>query len=181
MRETFRYADKLLDGYERDAAYWIQFKADGHVHALTTEGKLDRREYDRETPEVQGAWSTDKKHGKWKPSIHMKKEYARIFLEITKVRVERVQDITREDSMAEGVDWRTCGGFQTERQLRQMIKGGATVTTIDYVDGFKKLWDSIHAKRGYSWESNPYVWVLDFKQTESISTTNQKEQDNGPS
>jgi len=76
----------------------------------------------------------------WRPSIFMPRWASRITLEITEVRVERLQEISREDSLAEGVSW------QDYKQ--------------DYKWAFAKLWDSLNAKRGYSWEVNPWAWVL---------------------
>jgi hypothetical protein len=78
----------------------------------------------------------------WKPSIFMPRWASRITLEIVNVRVERVQDISEEDAKAEGV---TCPSFINPRQA--------------YYD----LWDSINAERGYGWDVNPYVWVIEFK------------------
>ena len=79
---------------------------------------------------------------KWKPSIHMPREAARIFLRVTNVRVERVQDITAHDAIREGME---------------------SEIPFDTVDEFKELWNNLNAKRGYSWESNPWVWVIDFE------------------
>lgn len=79
--------------------------------------------------------------GKWRPSIFMPRWASRILLEITNVRVERVQEINEADALAEGVGFWGC----------------------DTIEVFQNLWDSINAKRGYSWESNPWVWVIEFK------------------
>jgi hypothetical protein len=87
--------------------------------------------------------------GGWKPSIHMPKRAARIFLEITDVRVERVQDISEEDVLNEG--------FRMDST--EIIKFG-------YKGAFRYLWNSINAKRGYSWESDPWVWVIGFRRWE---------------
>ena len=76
----------------------------------------------------------------WKPSIHMKREAARIFLEIKSVSVGRLQDITDADAHAEGMDSPSYPIIQ-----------------------FKDLWEEINAKRGYSWDSNPWVWVIEFE------------------
>ena len=87
----------------------------------------------------------------WKPSIHMPKDAARIWLEITDIRVERVQDITEEDAFNEGV-------------LTSTLNHPHYVYT--FREGFQHLWDSINAKRDngkYSWEQNPWVWVVEFK------------------
>lgn len=78
----------------------------------------------------------------WKPSIFMPRWASRITLEVVSVRVERVQDISEEDCIAEGV---TCPDFINPRQA--------------YYD----LWDSINADRGHSWEKNDWVWVIEFK------------------
>lgn len=89
---------------------------------------------------------------RWKPSIHMPRWASRITLEVTGVRVERVQEISERDAEAEGID-----------------ESGTSCTVCNEpyacaVDGFACLWNSINAKRGYSWESNPWVWVVEFKQ-----------------
>jgi hypothetical protein len=84
---------------------------------------------------------------KWKPSIHMPREAARIFLRVTDVRVERLQDITDEDAMAEGVKAygpNNCSG--TSARI-----------------AFAQLWDSLNEKRGYEWRVNPWVWVIEFE------------------
>jgi len=83
--------------------------------------------------------------GKWKLSIHMPKEAARIFLKVTDVRVEKLQDISAKDAIAEGVESRLpdCGIAQSQ---------------------FQVLWQSIHGSD--SWHSNPYVWVYSFEKVD---------------
>lgn len=87
----------------------------------------------------------DELHGAlWRPSIFLRRKDSRITLEITGVRVERLQDISRADTEAEGLgcDWQPDSNqFAT----------------------FQRGWDSINTKRGYSWESNPWCWVIEFK------------------
>jgi len=83
----------------------------------------------------------------WRPSIHMPKWAARIWLEVTKVRVERLPAISIEDILSEGLV-----SYQREHDA-----------TVDLTEQWRKLWDSLNAKRGYSWESNPWVFVYDFK------------------
>lgn len=88
---------------------------------------------------------------RWKPSIFMPKEAARIFLRVTDVRVERLQDIDHTGIRAEGcLPDCVCGG-EFETLLRKY---------------WIPLWDSINAKRGYSWDSNPWVWVIKFERVE---------------
>lgn len=92
---------------------------------------------------------------RWRPSIHMPKWAARIWLRVTDVRVERVGDISDADAIAEGV-----GPF-------------ANSLTIDCAttrprDVFAALWDSLNADRGYDFfGANPWVWVVSFERTES--------------
>ena len=92
---------------------------------------------------------------KWKPSIFMPRRYSRITLEITNIHVERLQYISEEDAKREGVESNFDEGVVYYGPLN---KGHA-----DARIAFSWLWDSINAKRGYSWESNPWVWVVEFK------------------
>ena len=85
---------------------------------------------------------------KWQPSSQMPKELARIWLEITGVRVERLQDISTEDCISEGLNT-TLREYDAEVNLR---------------DQFQELWEST----GGDWDANPWVWVIDFK---VLSTT----------
>lgn len=87
---------------------------------------------------------------KWKPSIHMRRAHSRINLEITNIRVQRVQDITEEDAEKEGAILRNCG-----HDYIQKIKS--------YRTGFVYLWQSIHEEPDRRWESNPWVWVIEFR------------------
>lgn len=90
---------------------------------------------------------------KWKPSIFMPKSACRIFLEITNIRVERLQDISDQDAKSEGAS----------------PKEGVLFKRIErYDEAFERLWISIN---GYeSWDSNPYVWVIEFKQIVKTQT-----------
>lgn len=104
---------------------------------------------------------------RWRPSIHMPRWASRITLEVTGIRVERLQMISREDAIAEGTDWRTCPTYQSiESFTEQMIarKLGMAcfpVMTIDYIGGYKRLWESINGSG--SWDANPWVWVIEFR------------------
>lgn len=83
----------------------------------------------------------------WKPSIHMPKKYARIWLEITDIRVERVQDITREEIRKEGIILPPSPRFDRTKELSELHAE------------FKFLWNS----RYKNWNKNPWVWVTEFK------------------
>ncbi len=110
-----------------------------------------------------GRFSAAEPNRLWRkrPSIHMPRWASRILLEITDVRVERLQDISEEDALAEGVKkWPHKGHFAYG------YDGGYAPGYGSHSGAFCNLWDSINAKRGYSWESNPWVWVIEFKRIE---------------
>jgi hypothetical protein len=108
-----------------------------------------------ETEEVMqmdddGGWAWNKDgtaKSPWRSPIHMPRWASRITLELTQVRVDRLQGISLDDVVAEGVtpEW----------------SNGSTVAS------FASLWDSINAKRGHPWDSNPWVWALGFRRIES--------------
>jgi hypothetical protein len=99
---------------------------------------------------------------KWRPSIFMPREASRITLEVKDVRVERVQDITKEDATAEGSFLNRCDCLPVKSDKTPLeILFWQTRCHI-HGDEFSKLWDTFNAKRGYSWESNPYVFVYEF-------------------
>lgn len=90
-------------------------------------------------------------------SIHMPRWASRITLEVTGVRVERLQDISEADARAEGIadgGCLACG--DSEPCLCENPQPDAR-------DSFAHLWDDINAKRGFSWASNPWVWVIEFQ------------------
>jgi hypothetical protein len=87
---------------------------------------------------------------RFRPSIHMPRWACRIRLEVVSVRVERLNEINEDGAQAEGLN----GWIQAEHSLTAKRR-------------FMKLWDGINAKRGHGWESNPWVWVIEFKRVEA--------------
>lgn len=104
-----------------------------------------------------GYWIDDDGIMKWKPSIYMPKKRARIFLEVTNVRVERLQDITEEDAIAEGIERVSIAPF-VHRFKNYLCNN----KFIGPKESFKTLWMKINGID--SWKSNPWVWVYEFKQ-----------------
>ena len=102
---------------------------------------------------------------KWRPSIFMPKVAARLFLKVKDIRVERVQDITEEDAISEGIEWSELSkcAFTPPIKLHQKWPISYPFTTAK--EAFKNLWDSINSKRGYGWDLNPWVWVVEFSVT----------------
>lgn len=95
---------------------------------------------------------------KWKPSIHMIRAASRITLEITGIRVERLQDISEEDAIAEGIQ---KNPVQFDTRLNYPA-GSSAAGWHNPKNSFRSLWRSINGKD--SWELNPCVWVIEFKQ-----------------
>ena len=142
-------------------------------------GQPGDRIYVRETWQVAGGnsgiWyaATDSKTDEgnspvtnWRPSIHMPKDIARIWLEVafTSVRLERLQDISEEDAIAEGIERAdnffgcTCWKAYGEPE------GSDVVCPDDPIGSFRTFWEST----GGDWDANPWVWAIDFK---VLSTT----------
>lgn len=174
-REGYRQGSGLwIDGYSKDdepnghikdysvSPCW--YRKENYIE-LYAPYKVNDILYVRETWALEGesenyitgekrtyyAYKADpfKRNGNWRPSIHMPKEAARIFLKVTGVRVERLQDIPESEAEKEG-----C------------------INDVEYWVGntarqhFRKLWDSTIKKEQlqyYSWLSNPYVWVIEFE------------------
>jgi hypothetical protein len=109
--------------------------------------------YDYESPDI------------WKPSIHMPKEACRLFLKITNIRVERLQDISEEDAIREGIlrfgpnHWLIYD--KTWDISKVAIENGADPITNSALKSFQSLWTSINGME--SWNLNPWVWVIEFE------------------
>lgn len=108
-----------------------------------------------------GVWKYANDKFKWRPSIFMPRWASRITLEVVNVRVERVRDITEDDALAEGCVGSPCG---CDRYMCTdcMNTGWIEPPTLDYMF----LWNKINAKRGYGWDVNPWVWVVEFRKVE---------------
>ncbi|WP_300727266.1 hypothetical protein [Pseudomonas sp.] len=87
---------------------------------------------------------------RWRPSIHMPRWASRILLEVTDVRVERLQDITEEQALAEGIKKHSDGGYHVE---------DGKYYSDSPIESFAGLWSSV----GGDWDANPWVWCVSFK------------------
>lgn len=115
------------------------------------------------------------------PSIHMPRWASRITLEITDVRVERVQEIKTIDALEEGINLPIPSGCDsaefpedfdkyTKEKQEQWIEGQARgmyfarcADAQNHIDAFQKLWDSIYKAKALGWDENPWVWIYTFK------------------
>ncbi|MFK1422380.1 hypothetical protein ACP0JX_16525 [Pseudomonas aeruginosa] len=138
----------------------LAYRADEDIRDLMEEpGFLDDRgafNYDdpRVKPYPFACWYAELDQARWRPSIYMPRWASRILLEITAVRVERLQDISEEQALAEGVRGEPC---DHARQACADI--GCWGDTAKGAFGF--LWESLNGEG--SWAANPWVWVVEFK------------------
>ena len=118
----------------------------------SVDGKSDCFYYKADLPDPS-TWN-----GYWKPSIFMPKAACRIRLQITNIRVERVQNITEADAIAEGIEFWYSDLFQETRYKDYMCPISDWRTPIS---SYRSLWEKINGKG--SWESSPWVWCISFK------------------
>ena len=93
------------------------------------------------------------------PSIHMPKEAARIWLKVTDVRVERLQDITEDGAKEEGANFKNGKNVGLEEKMRRTA-----------IERFAEIWNSTIKKSAldrYGWDANPFVWVIEFERCEN--------------
>ena len=91
----------------------------------------------------------------WHSSIHMPKEAARIWLKVTDVQVERLQDITYDGAKAEGANWKNGKNVGWEEKMKRTA-----------IERFAEIWNGTIKKSDldrYGWEANPWVWVIQFE------------------
>ena len=172
VRETWR-----PDVNENDISGYLYKADDCFIEIENSEKAADQWLYLRK-PEEQ--WPV-MKPPVWRPSIHMPRVASRLLLEVVNVRVERLQDISEEDAIAEGVepycgaDYQKC--FSCSHRKKCQFDGLYRDYTTEE-DGFpanaknsfKSLWDSINRDRGHRWDTNPWVWVVEFKRVEANET-----------
>jgi hypothetical protein len=91
----------------------------------------------------------DDSESKWKPSIHMPRTASRLTLKVTNVRIERVQDISEEEAIKEGIN--------KHHQLPAFKSPIGYHTSTAYA--YEELWNSIYG----NWDENPYVWAIEFE------------------
>lgn len=150
VKETHRYAQHGIVAYRADgqAGAWVNDGGGGRlwIHHGWIVGAADQGR--------EGKWFGESKYGaKWRPSIHMPRWASRITLEIVEVRVERLQDISEADAIAEGIE--PAVGSEWRHY------GCSTLTCMDPRMSYRTLWESINGKG--SWDANPWVWVLCFQ------------------
>lgn len=146
----------------------------GHIQYAKPPFQIEDILYVRETvwQKASGTLATDDEpkvgwNYTWckRPSIHMPKEAARIWLKVTDVRVERLQDITEEQSIKEGFAGERCNhaGLGEHGCTDCMNTGWIEPPQV----GFMYTWNSTVSEDWKKWESNPYVWIIEFERCEN--------------
>lgn len=97
----------------------------------------------------------------WSPSIHMPRSAARIFLKVKNVIAEKLQDITNEDAIKEGIEFMHNPGNALYTGYKDYQGDGIPFSSVRPDLSFKSLWESINGEG--SWEKNPFVWVIEFE------------------
>ena len=154
VRETWTPADRLIDGYVRDDPTIVGYRADGAVLLWEGIGLGGVT-----SPQALTGWGSEDLEGiRWRPSIFMPRWASRITLEVTEVRVQRLQEISEEDAAAEGVEAGHAAGV--DRDIDGAIWNGA------YRRAFAATRDSINGRR-YPWARNDWVWAITLRRVES--------------
>lgn len=147
VRETFRERYASSYSYDEPLDDWTEYEymagGDTIARGVTHDTYITTR----------SDWS------KWKPSVHMPKEAARIFLRVTDVRVERLHEITDAGAKAEGANYADGKNVGWEEKIQRSA-----------IERFAEIWDSTVKKPyhpRYGWDANPWVWVISFARTEA--------------
>lgn len=134
---------------------WMDLTGTGVEHRDMETGKHTRYAYGAESPKGSASDEARKDFGlKWRPSIHMPRDACRLVLEITDVRVERLQAISAADAEAEGLR-----KFPFEDSYAWAWRDGDRSGHASPTGAFRSLWTST----GGDWDANPWVWVISFK------------------
>jgi hypothetical protein len=137
---------------------WVR-EAWSVVPHVTEDGPKNKAKGDGTGVTWRAAWDGNPSGFKWKPSIHMPRWASRINLEIIRVDVERLQDITNLDCNAEGITPIGKGIAMPDGSFAQAGRYESKASTVRQL--FSGLWESINGPG--SWDLNPWVWVVQFK------------------
>ena len=149
--ENDEIGSRIRPKYEKDQILWVRETWQYWQGATIYKADFTKKELD------------EIKYLTWKPSIFMPRKAARIFLKVKNIKIERIQEITEEDAIAEGII-KGKGRWGTIHYRLKINGDYQKDKTFDLaVDAYKYLWDSINNKRGYGWEKNPFIYVIDFE------------------
>lgn len=142
VRETWQHSNHPLGPYDEDCMVFYRADFMSDVHG------------------PDGEKSPEGRYRSWRPSIHMPRAASRILLEVTEVRVERLQDISEVEAIAEGIerveDFFACPCWKAYDEP----EGSDVVFPDDPIGSYASLWASINGPG--SWDANPWVWAVSF-------------------
>lgn len=159
VRETWDYYETSEEYIDENT---IEYRVAYAYKALNTQPKINDIQWVKVSEDkywkAQEKIDDEEAHdiSRWKPSIHMPRSAARIFLEVVSVRAERLQDISERDAFAEGVI-----------KEHNPIPAGATWSDTlgkASLKAFQSIWKDIHGEK--NWDENPFVWIYEFKRIE---------------
>ena len=148
VRETWcKYGDlddndQVIEGTEK-----YYYRADGENPTPYNIFLDNRRRYDK-----------NRYYPMWRPSLFMPKEAARIWLKVTDINLERLQDITEDEAKAEGANWKNGKNVGIEEKMNRTA-----------IERFAEIWDGTISKTNlyrYGWKANPWVYVIKFERCE---------------
>lgn len=143
VKEDHAFCDREILGYDVDEPCHVVYKSDQKVvyHDVNGHRYLD-------------ANLISDSIRKWRHAMYMPKWASRIRLKINNLRAERVQDISPEDCISEGI-------YETNDGAYTFPESG--FRALSPVDSFKWLWNGVHLKADRKWDDNPWVWVVEFE------------------
>ena len=155
VRERWQFADWTDDGHP-----FVRYAADNTVRLCEGAGKGESLVDTWAELSDPANYAIDQKAAdrRWRPSIFMPRWASRLLLEITAVRIERIQDISESDARAGGVERHDDDGVT---YYGPWLKGHASA-----VFEYRRVWDSLNAKRGHGWDTNPWVWCITFRKVQ---------------
>lgn len=119
--------------------------------------------YPRQAAIYRAGWERSAPGVGWRPSIHMPRWASRLTLNVTDVRVQRVQEISEDDARAEGSFLERCDCSAMRAKPKDWVMASFRQTACAYHgEEFRYLWNHLNASRGYGWEANPWVVAVTF-------------------
>jgi hypothetical protein len=163
VRETWTWNGGMCSTLPHFDELYVTYAADGARRSIKPGGPV---ETPKQPPGREGEayWKSLTRWWRRKiPAIHMYRWASRITLEITKVRIERLQDISEADALAEGISTISFTGPDAGPNLFTARVGNGQFNAPTASEAYRMLWESISGPG--SWDANPWVWVVSFKPT----------------